>query len=155
MECKQRKWTWDNLKNLTKQNLEMKHRKEECSETFPVLEKNGNMAALKKKNKEKDFPKRPKCLSFLLGKSCHTAVLDGKKNKRLNFISLWIKENLSYWLPNFLTPKSHLTFSFEFWYLYDFNRAQDKYFYSFKISKSFESTSQFLTQSTPLTTSTL
>lgn len=43
--------------------------------------------AAAKKNKRKTYPKQPKCLSFLLGKSCHIAILDGKKNKRLNFIS--------------------------------------------------------------------
>lgn len=66
----------------------MKYRKEECSEIFFVLEKNGNMVVFKKKNKEKDFLKRFKCLFFLFGKSCYIVVLDGKKNKRLNFIFL-------------------------------------------------------------------
>lgn len=57
------------------------------------------------------------------------------------------RKHVNYVLPNFLTPKRHLTFFLEFWYLYDFNLAQEKYCYSFKILKPFESTGQFLIQS--------
>lgn len=63
-----------------KQSLERQIVEKKNSERFPVLQKNESLAALKKKNKDKD-PEQPKCLSLLLGQSCHSAILDGKKNK--------------------------------------------------------------------------
>ena len=46
-----------------------------------------SMAALKKKNKEKVLPKATQMFIFLTWQKLPIAILKGKKNKRLSFIS--------------------------------------------------------------------